>query len=144
MHYAVLHQTAAEIIYNRSDSEKDNMGLITWKNSPSGKILETDVVIAKNYLSKHELEQLELIVSAFLDLAEARAKRNIPMTMEDWSNRIDKFLLSDDRDILKDAGQISHEIACDKSLTEFEKYRIKQDRLYKSDFDLLLEETEKN
>ena len=144
MHYAVSHQTAAEIIYNRADSEKEYMGLTSWKNSPNGKILETDVVIAKNYLSKKELEQLELIVSAFLDLAEARAKRNIPMTMEDWATRIDKFLLSDDRDILKDAGNISHEIACDKALTEFEKYRIKQDRLYKSDFDLLLEESKSN
>ena len=143
MHFAVSHQTAAEIIYDRVDSKKVNMGLTSWKNSPNGKILETDVVIAKNYLFKDELEQLELIVSAFLDLAEARAKRHIPMTMEDWSNRIDKFLLSDDRDILKDAGKISHEIACDKALTEFEKYRVKQDRLYKSDFDLLLEEIEK-
>ena len=141
MHYAVSHQTAAEIIYNRSDAEKNNMGLTSWKNSPNGKILETDVVIAKNYLSKEELEQLELIVSAFLDLAESRAKRNIPMTMEDWATRIDKFLFADDRDILKDAGKISHEIACDKALTEFEKYRVKQDRLYKSDFDLLLEES---
>ena len=140
MHYAVSHQTAAEIIYNRVDSEKEHMGLTTWKNSPNGKIIESDVIIAKNYLSKEEIEQLERIVSAFLDLAEARAKRNIPMTMEDWSNRIDKFLLSDDRDILKDAGKISHEIACDKALTEFEKYRVKQDKLYKSDFDLLLEE----
>ena len=141
MHYAVSHQTAAEIIYNRADSGKEYMGLTSWKNSSNGKILETDVVIAKNYLSKKELEQLELIVSAFLDLAEARAKRNIPMTMEDWATRIDKFLLSDDRDILKDAGKISHEIACDKALTEFEKYRVKQDKLYKSDFDLLLEES---
>ena len=141
MHYAISHQTAAEIIYNRADSEKNNMGLTSWKNSPNGKILETDVVIAKNYLSKDELDQLELIVSAFLDLAESRAKRNIPMTMEDWATRIDKFLLADDRDILKDAGKISHEIACDKALTEFEKYRVKQDRLYKSDFDLLLEES---
>ena len=141
MHYAVSHQTAAEIIYNRADSEKNNMGLTSWKNSPNGKILETDVVIAKNYLSKDELEQLELIVSAFLDLAESRAKRNIPMTMEDWATRIDKYLLADDRDILKDAGKISHEIARDKALTEFEKYRIKQDKLYKSDFDLLLEES---
>ena len=139
MHYAVSHQTAAEIIYDRANAEKEYMGLTSWKNSPNGKILETDVVIAKNYLSKEELEQLELIVSAFLDLAEARAKRNIPMTMEDWATRIDKYLLSDDRDILKDAGKISHEIACDKALTEFEKYRIKQDKLYKSDFDLLLE-----
>ena len=143
MHYAVSHQTAAEIIYNRVDSEKEYMGLTSWKNSPNGKILETDVVIAKNYLSKEELEQLELIVSAFLDLAEARAKRNIPMTMEDWATRIDKYLLSDDRDILKDAGKISHEIACEKALTEFEKYRVKQDKLYKSDFDLLIEESEK-
>ena len=102
-----------------------------------------DVVIAKNYLSKEELESLELIVSAFLDLAENRAKKHIPMTMEDWSTRIDKFLLADDLDILKDAGKISHKIACDKALTEFEKYRIKQDKLYKSDFDLLIEETDK-
>ena len=142
MHYAVSHQTTAEIIYHRADAEKGNMGLTSWKNSPNGKILETDVVIAKNYLSKEELEQLELIVSAFLDLAEARAKRNIPMTMEDWATRIDKYLLSDDRDILKDAGKISHEIACDKALTEFEKYRVKQDKLYKSDFDKLMEESE--
>ena len=156
MHYAVSHQTAAEIIYNRADSKKEHMGLYNradskkehmgltnWKNSPNGKILETDVVIAKNYLSKEELESLELIVSAFLDLAENRAKRHIPMTMEDWSKRIDKFLLADDLDVLKDAGKISHEIACDKALTEFEKYRVKQDKLYKSDFDLLLEEIDK-
>ena len=140
MHYAVSRQTAAEIIYDRANSEKDNMGLTSWKNSPDGKIMKSDVIIAKNYLSKEELEQLELIVSAFLDLAESRAKRNIPMTMEDWATRIDKFLLADDRDILKDSGKISHEIACDKALTEFEKYRVKQDKLYKSDFDLLLEE----
>ena len=140
MHYAVSHQTASEIIYNRADSEKENMGLTSWKHSPNGKILETDVVVAKNYLTKEELESLEHIVSAFLDLAEDRARRNIPMTMEDWATRIDKFLLADDRDILKDAGKISHEIACDKALTEFEKYRVKQDKLYKSDFDLLLEE----
>ena len=130
-------------LYNRADSEKEHMGLTSWRNSPNGKILETDVVIAKNYLFKEELESLELIVSAFLDLAENRAKRHIPMTMEDWSTRIDKFLLADDLDILKDAGKISHEIACDKALTEFEKYRVKQDELYKSDFDLLLEESNK-
>jgi len=144
MHYAVSHQTAAEIIYDRADANKDFMGLTSWKNSPNGKILETDVTIAKNYLSKDELESLELIVSAFLDLAENRAKRHIPMTMEDWANRIDKFLLADDLDVLKNAGRISHEIACDKALTEFEKYRIKQDKLYKSDFDLLLEENEES
>lgn len=142
MHYAVTHQTAAEIIYNRADYTKEHMNLTSWKHSPDGKILETDVVIAKNYLTKEELEQLELIVSAFLDLAEARAKRNIPMTMEDWSNRIDKYLLADDRDILKDAGKISHEIAEEKALTEFEKYRVMQDKLYQSDFDKLLLEAE--
>lgn len=142
MHYAVSHETAAETIYNRANSSKKNMGLTSWKKSPNGKILETDVVIAKNYLSKEELESLERIVSAFLDLAEDRAKRNIPMTMEDWANRIDKFLLADDRDILKDAGKISHEIAEEKALTEFEKYRVIQDKLYQSDFDKLLLESE--
>lgn len=139
MHYAVTHQTAAEIVYNRADHTKEHMNLTSWKHSPNGKILETDVVIAKNYLKKEELEQLELIVSAFLDLAEARAKRNIPMTMEDWADRIDKYLLSDDRDILKDAGKISHEIAEEKALAEFEKYRVIQDKLYQSDFDKLIE-----
>ena len=139
MHYAVTHQTAAAIVYNRADHTKEHMNLTSWKNSPNGKILETDVVIAKNYLKKEELEQLELIVSAFLDLAEARAKRNIPMTMEDWANRIDKYLLSDDRDILEDAGKISHEIAEEKALAEFEKYRVIQDKLYQSDFDKLIE-----
>ena len=119
------------------------MGLTSWKKSPNGKIMESDVVVAKNYLSKDELQDLESIVSAFLEIAENRARRHIPMTMEDWSSRIDKFLLSDDRDILNDVGKISHEIACDKALTEFEKYRIKQDKLYKSDFDLLLEESKK-
>lgn len=142
MHYAVSKQTAAEIIYSRVDSNREHMGLTSWKNSPDGKIMESDVVIAKNYLSKEELQDLEGIVSAFLEIAENRARRHIPMTMEDWVTRIDKFLLSDDRDILKDAGKISHEIACDKALTEFEKYRISQDKLYQSDFDKLLFETE--
>ena len=142
MHYAVTHQTASEILYNRADHTKEHMNLTNWKNSPNGKILETDVVIAKNYLKKEELEQLELIVSAFLDLAEARAKRNIPMTMEDWANRIDKYLLSDDRDVLKDAGKISHEIAKEKAISEFEKYRVIQDKSYKSDFDKLMESSE--
>ena len=135
MHYAVTHHTAAEIIYERADHTKENMNLTCWKNSPNGKILETDVVIAKNYLSKEELESLELIVSAFLDLAENRAKRHIPMTMDDWSKRIDKYLLSDDLDVLKDAGKISHRIAYDKALSEFEKYRIIQDKIFESDFD---------
>ena len=140
LHYAISGHTAAELIYSRANSEKEHMGLTSWKNSPNGKIMESDVIIAKNYLSKDELQDLEGIVSAFLEIAENRARRHIPMTMEDWANRIDKFLLADDRDILKDAGKISHEIVCDKALTEFEKYRIKQNKLYKSDFDLLLEE----
>lgn len=141
MHYAVTHQTAAEIIYNRVDSTKQHMNLTTWKNSPDGKIMESDVVVAKNYLTKDEIEDLEGIVSAFLELAERRAKRHIPMTMEDWANRIDKYLLADDRDVLKDAGKISHEIAEEKALTEFEKYRVIQDRLYQSDFDKLIQES---
>lgn len=144
MHYAVTHQTAAEIIYNRADSTKEHMNLTTWKNSPNGKIMESDVVIAKNYLTRDEIEDLEGIVSAFLELAERRAKRHIPMTMEDWANRIDKYLLADDRDILKDAGKISHEIAEEKALTEFEKYRVIQDKLYKSDFDKLVQESNNN
>ena len=142
MHFAVSKQTAAEIIYNRADSEKEHMGLTNWKKSPNGKIMKSDVIIAKNYLSKEELRDLEGIVSAFLEIAENRARKHIPMTMEDWSTRIDKFLLADDRDVLKDAGKISHDIACDKALTEFEKYRVKQDKLYKSDFDLILEKSE--
>jgi len=142
MHYAITHQTAAEIIYNRADHTKQNMNLTSWKNSPNGKIMESDVVIAKNYLTKEELEDLEGIVNAFLDLAERRAKRHIPMTMEDWSTRIDKYLLSDDLDVLKDAGKISHEIAVDKALSEFEKYRVIQDKLFESDFDKFICETE--
>ena len=102
--------------------------------------MESDVIIAKNYLSKDEIKDLEGIVSAFLEIAENRVRRHIPMTMEDWVNLIDKYLLLDDRDILKGAGKISHEIACDKALTEFEKYRVKQDKLYKSDFDNFLNE----
>lgn len=143
MHFAVSKQTAAEIIYNRANAAKEHMGLTSWKNSPNGKIMESDVLIAKNYLLKDEIKDLEGIVSAFLELAENRARRHIPMSMEDWVSLIDKYLLLDNRDILKDAGKISHEIACDKALTEFEKYRIKQDKLYKSDFDLLLEESTK-
>ncbi len=105
MHYAVSHNTAAEIIYNRADSEKEYMGLTSWKNSPSGKILETDVVIAKNYLSKSEIENLELIVSSFLDLAESRAKRNIPMTMKDWINVTDDLLKFRRKEVLNNSDE---------------------------------------
>lgn len=140
MHYAITHQTAAEIIYNRADHTKQNMNLTSWKKSPNGKIMESDVVIAKNYLTKEEIKDLERIVNAFLELAERRAERHIPMTMEDWSTRIDKYLLADDLDVLQNAGKISHEIAIDKALSEFEKYRVTQDKLFESDFDKFLEE----
>lgn len=143
LHFAVSHQTAAEIIYDRADHTKQNMGLTTWKNAPNGKIIKSDVAVAKNYLSKEEIDDLEHIVSAFLDIAENRAKRKIPMTMEDWAGRIDKFLLADDRDILKNAGKISVEIAKDKAESEFEIYRVIQDKIFKSDFDLFAEETAK-
>lgn len=143
LHFAVSHQTAAEIVYDRADHTKQNMGLTTWKNAPNGKIIKSDAVVAKNYLSKEEIDDLEHIVSAFLDIAENRAKRKIPMTMEDWAGRIDKFLLADDRDILKNAGKISAEIAKDKAESEFEIYRVIQDKIFKSDFDLFAEETAK-
>lgn len=138
MHYAVSKQTAAELIYSRADSQKEHMGLTSWRNAPEGKVLKSDVLVAKNYLTKAEMEDLERIVSAFLDLAEGRARRHIPMTMEDWAERIDRFLLADDRDVLENAGSISAEIARDHAETEYEKYRIVQDRLYQSDFDELL------
>ena len=139
MHYAVSKQTAVEIIYSRVNSEKN---IWAWLHRKIF-LMESVVIIAKNYLNKEELKDLEGIVSVFLEIAENRARRHIPMMMEDRSSRIDKLLLADDRDILKDAGKISHEIAYNKALTEFEKYRIKQDKLYKSDFDLLIEETNK-
>ena len=135
LHYGVHGHTAAELIYKRADSEKDKMGLSSWKNSPDGKILKTDVSIAKNYLIKDELESLGRIVNAYLDLAEERAKRKIPMTMQDWAKRLDLFLEYDDREILQDAGKISAQIAKVKAETEFEKYRIVQDQLFESDFD---------
>ena len=141
MHFAVSGNTAAEIIYNRADSEKEHMGLASWRDAPDGKILKSDVVIAKNYLSEKELMSLRRIVSAYLDLAETMAIDNIPMTMEDWSTRLDKFLLAADRDILDNPGKISMEIATEHALSQFEKYRVVQDKLYKNDFDKLLEET---
>lgn len=138
MHYAISHQTAAEIIYSRADYKQEHMGLTSWKNSPDGKVLKSDVSIAKNYLTKDELEDLARIVNAFLDLAEGRAKRHIPMTMQDWAERINKFLLADDRDILENAGKISMEIAKEHAETEYEKYRIVQDHLFHSDFDKMI------
>lgn len=140
MHYAVHGHTAAELIVERANAEKEHMGLTTWAKSPRGKILKSDVSIAKNYLKENELESMGRIVSAFLDLAEDRAKRHIPMTMEDWATRIDKFLEGDDRPVLDDAGRVSAEYAKEFAETEFEKYRVIQDRLFQSDFDRLTNE----
>ncbi len=120
------------------------MGLTTWETAPDGKIVKSDVTVAKNYLSEHEMRSLERIVSAYLDLAEDRAERHIPMTMEDWSKRLDLFLMADDREILQDTGKITARIAKAKAQSEFEKYRIVQDKLFVSDFDRYILELEEN
>ena len=144
MHYAVHGHTAAELIYERADADKPHMGLTTWAAAPEGKIVKSDVSIAKNYLSEKEMRSLERIVSAYLDLAEDRAERHIPMTMEDWAKRLDLFLMADDREVLQNAGKITAEIAKAKAETEFEKYRVIQDRLFMSDFDKYMLELEEN
>ena len=146
MHYSIHGKTAAEVIYSRADSNREHMGLSSWDGSPDSKILKSDVVVAKNYLIEDELEQLERIVSAYLDIAELQAMRNIPMTMEDWEKRLNGFLTLMDREVLQDAGRISAELAKAHAESEFEKYRIIQDRLYESDFDrfLQLEQETKN
>ena len=144
MHYAVHGHTAAELIYERADADKPHMGLTTWAAAPEGKIVKSDVSVAKNYLSDQEMRSLERIVSAYLDLAEDRAERHIPMTMEDWARRLDLFLMADDREVLQDAGKITAEIAKAKAETEFEKYRVIQDRLFMSDFDKYMLELEEN
>ena len=139
MHYAVHGRTAAELIMERADADKEHMGLTTWENAPEGKIVKTDVTIAKNYLKQLELEDMGRIVTAVLEFAESRAKRHIPMTMEDWAKRIDAYLSSDERPILDNAGSVSREEAVQHAETEFEKYRIVQDRLFQSDFDRFLD-----
>lgn len=139
MHYSVHQHTAAELIYERADAKKEHMGLTTWEGAPQGKIHKYDVSVAKNYLKENEIQQLERLVSAYLDLAELQAIRHIPMTMEDWENRLNGFLTLWNPDVLKDAGRISAEMAKAKAETEFEKYRIVQDRLYQSDFDRFLQ-----
>ena len=141
LHYAISGNTAAEIIYNRADHKKENMGLTTWEGAPNSKIHRYDVVVAKNYLSEDEIAQLERIVSAYLDLAEMQAMRHIPMTMEDWEKRLNGFLTLWDHEILKNNGKISAEMAKLHAKTEFEKYRIIQDQKYISDFDELLMES---
>lgn len=144
LHYAVSGNTAAEIIYNRADHKKENMGLKTWEGAPNSKIHKYDVVIAKNYLDEKEIKQLERLVSAYLDLAEMQAMRHIPMTMADWEERLNGFLQLWDHEILKDNGKITAEMAKLHAETEFEKYRIIQDKIYISDFDELILKTKKD
>ena len=143
LHWAIHKHTAAELIYERADSTKENMGLTNWEGSPDAKIRKSDVSIAKNYLSKDELHALELIVSGYLDFAEIQANRNIPMTMEDWAKHLDRILIANEQEILTNAGKISMEVAKAHAETEWEKYRIIQDRIYQSDFDLFLEDVKK-
>jgi len=139
LHFATHGQTAAEVIYTRADAEKEYMGLTTWMDAPDGKIIRSDVSIAKNYLTQKELRSLERIVSAYLDLAERRAERHIPMTMADWRKHLDLILTADGNNLLTNAGSISAEIAKNHAETEFEKYRIVQDRLFMSDYDRYIE-----
>lgn len=143
LHWAIHKHTVAELIVERANAEKPHMGLMNWRKSPNGKIEKSDVSIAKNYLSKEELDKLERFVSMYLDYAEFQAKKHIPMTMEDWVVRLNKFLDFNEMEILQDKGHITAEIAKSFSETEFEKYRVIQDKLFQSDFDLFLEETQK-
>ncbi|MGV1100256.1 virulence RhuM family protein [Thiovibrio sp. JS02] len=142
MHYAIHGQTAAEVIVDRADHRKENMGLTHWEGAPHGKIHRYDVAIAKNYLSEFELAQMQRIVSAYLDMAELQAMRKIPMTMEDWEKRLAGFLKLWDREILQDAGKVSAELAKTHAESEYEKYRIVQDRLFESDFDRMVKQIE--
>ena len=139
MHWAVHRHTATELIVERADAEKEHMGLMTWESAPYGKIVKADVIIAKNYLNKTEMNYLERIVSIYLEYAELQAERKIPMSMEDWAKRLDGFLEFNGNEILTGPGKISHEQAKLHSETEFEKYRIVQDRLFESDFDRFLQ-----
>lgn len=143
LHWAIHKHTAAELIVERADAQKSHMGLTNWRKAPNGKIEKSDVSIAKNYLSKEELEKLERFVTMYLDYAEFQAKKRIPMTMEDWATRLNKFLNFNEMEILQDKGQVSAEIAKSFAESEFEKYRIIQDRLFESDFDLFLKDAKK-
>jgi len=138
LHWAIHGQTAAEIVVNRADHQKENMGLTTWQDAPKGKIQKFDVIVAKNYLSENETQQLQRLVSAYLDIAEDMAIRQIPMTMEDWESRLNKFIEATDREILQNAGKVTAEIAKAHAESEFEKYRSIQDRLFESDFDKII------
>ena len=139
MHYAVHGRTAAELIVERADAEQEHMGLTSWENAPDGKIVKTDVVIAKNYLKETELADMGQLVNGVLELAERMAKRHIPMTMEDWAKQIDTILAAGGNEVLQTTGQVSAEQAKEHAETEFEKYRIIQDRLFKSDFDRFMD-----
>ena len=139
MHYAVSHQTAAEIVYNRANAEKPHMGLTTWKNAPDGRVVKSDVTIAKNYLSEREVEELNLLTTAFLNLAESRARRHLITTMTEWKQVLEQYLKVSDADILPNAGSISHEEAEAKALGEYEKFWRIQDKTIQSDFDKLIE-----
>ena len=143
MHYAIHGNTAAEVITTRANHKKDHMGLTSWRNAPDGKIVKTDVSIAKNYLSKNESKELNEIVTMYLDYATRQARRHIPMTMADWAEKLDAFLKFNDAEILSDKGKVTEKIAKTFAESEFEKYRIIQDSLYKSDFDKLMEESNK-
>ena len=138
LHWAIHGQTAAEVVYYRADAEKANMGLTTWKDAPRGKVQTFDVSVAKNYLTPSEMAQLQRLVAAYLDVAEDMALRQIPMTMQDWETRLNKFIEATYREILQDAGKVTAEIAKAHALSEFEKYRIVQDKLFESDFDRAL------
>ena len=140
LHFAIHGQTAAELIVDRADSSKDHMGLTSWKNAPEGKILRPDVAIAKNYLTKTELDSLNRIVTMYLDYAEDQANRNIPLTMEDWAKKLNAFLQFNEREILDNPGKVSQEVAKTFAESEFEKYRIVQDGLFESDFDRYIKE----
>lgn len=140
-HYAITGNTAAEIVYNRADSEKENMGLTTWENSPNGKILKSDVIIAKNYLNEQEIKNLNNLVNLFLDIAENNAERSITMYMEDWKNEVENALKVFHYEVLEGKGKISHKQAITKAENEYEKYKVSQDKNYVSDFDKLLNET---
>ncbi len=142
LHFAIHGNTAAELIINRADSEKERMGLTTWKNAPNGKIIKPDVSIAKNYLTLTELKSLDRFVTMYLDYAETQAERQIPMTMEDWAKKLNAFLQFNEKDILTNAGKVSHAIAKEFAENEFEKYRIIQDKLFQSDFDKLINKLE--
>ncbi|MGK0256099.1 MAG: hypothetical protein ACI81I_000708 [Arcobacteraceae bacterium] len=144
LHWAIHGHTASELLVERANHQKEFMGLTTWKKAPNGKILKSDVTVAKNYLAQDEIKSLNRIVTMYLDYAEDQAERNIPMTMKDWSQKLNAFLQFNEREILQDAGKVTAVIAKEFAVSEFEKYKVIQDKSYKSDFDILLQELDKD